>query len=228
MNLTELANRYDSDKGSRVRFCHRYTYLYDLLFSPLKLEKINFLEMGLAIGGPETTAGSVDRMVDSPSIKMWSDYFPNARLFGFDISDFSHMKAENFTFLRGDSGSVEDLQKLAALAPSFDIIVDDASHASYHQQLALKVLWPSVSPGGLYIIEDLHWQSPVFEATMPRTPKTSDLMNAFFDQRVFIENPVFTVPELLALQEQVVAFGSFPAFDGTASPTKLIVLRKKA
>ena len=34
-----------------------------------------------------------------------------------------------------DSGKREDLEKLRALGRKFDVILDDASHASYHQQL---------------------------------------------------------------------------------------------
>ncbi len=226
MNLTELANHFGSDKGSSVRFCHRYTYLYDLLFSPLRNSKIRFLEMGLAIGGPDTAGGRTDRHVDSPSVGMWTDYFSEAEIYGFDISDFSHMQSPRFTFLQGDSGSVDDLKKLADLAPAYDIILDDASHASFHQLLALRVLWHKVVPGGLYIVEDLHWQSPVFEASMPPTPKAADVLVACCEGKAYLENPVFTLADMSAFAGQVAAFGCFPAFDGTASPSKLIVLRK--
>jgi hypothetical protein len=56
-------------------------------------------------------------------------------------------------------GNRTDLVRLAAVGP-FDVIIDDASHASRHQQIALDVLFSFVKPGGLYIIEDLHWQPP--------------------------------------------------------------------
>ena len=50
MNLTDLADRYGSDKGSTK---HRYTEVYHLLFNPFRQRKITFLEMGLLVGGPE-------------------------------------------------------------------------------------------------------------------------------------------------------------------------------
>jgi len=34
ISLTELANKYGSDKGNAVRFRHDYTALYDLIFAP--------------------------------------------------------------------------------------------------------------------------------------------------------------------------------------------------
>ncbi|WP_253913255.1 hypothetical protein [Pseudoruegeria sp. HB172150] len=48
-NLTELADVYGSDKGSTK---HRYTELYHMLFLPYRNRSIDFLEMGLQIGGP--------------------------------------------------------------------------------------------------------------------------------------------------------------------------------
>ena len=226
MNLTDLANHFGSDKRSTVRFAHRYTVLYDLLFSPLRDKPVRLLEMGLAIGGPDTEGGAVDRMVDSPSVRMWSEYFPHAELFGFDISDFSHLPVERFQFLRGDSGKEEDLTKLAQMAESFDIIIDDASHASYHQLLALKMLWPSLSAGGFYVIEDLHWQSPVFEASMPATPKAADVLFTCFERKQYLPNPVFNLEEMQVFLSEVATFAPFTAMDGSASPIKVIVLRK--
>jgi len=42
--------------------------------------------------------------------------------------------------------------------PELDIIIDDASHASHHQQKGFLELFPKLKSGGLYIIEDLRWQ----------------------------------------------------------------------
>jgi len=63
---------------------------------------------------------------------------------------------------------------VTAVGRPFDIIIEDASHASHHQQIALGVLFPHLRSGGLYIIEDLHWQDPGLEK--PNVPKTNDLL----------------------------------------------------
>jgi hypothetical protein len=182
--------------------------------------------MGLAVGGPEL-GGPVERQVLSPSVQMWTDYFPQARIYGFDISDFSHMKHPRFAFVQGDSGIQHDVEKLVAAAPYFDVILDDASHASYHQRLALKCLWPKLAIGGLYIIEDLHWQSPVFENSLPPVQKTASFLNQLFERNEYDENPLIDRAFASRLQSEVQTFSSFPSFDGSAGPTKLIVLRKK-
>ena len=38
---------------------------------------------------------------------------------------------------------------------NFTVIIDDGSHLPSHQLLSLETLWPSLAPGGLYIVEDV-------------------------------------------------------------------------
>ena len=233
-NLTTLANQHHSDKGTVHSFKHKYTYLYDLIFCPYRDAAINFLELGLAIGGPETRGGRVERTVDSPSVSMWLEYFTKAKIYGFDISDFSHIQHERFTFFRGDASNQRDLELLAKAAPCYDVIIDDASHASYHQQLALKVLWPSLSPGGLYIIEDLHWQSPTYEVSMPAVPLTRDFLVSWFEAQEYRPNSLFPASSFISISSQIESFAAFPAFNTGLDPNgrrpddsaKIIVLRK--
>jgi len=227
MNLTELANKYRSDKGTVAGAPpHRYTYLYDLIFYPIRNDRVNFLEMGLAVGGPEV-GGPVDREVISPSIKMWTEYFPAAMIYGFDISDFSHMEHPRFKFVRGDSGSLEDITRLRNSANHFDVIIDDASHASYHQQLPLRHLWAKLASGGLYIIEDLHWQSPVFEESLPKVHKTADLLKNVFEDGNYLDSDILDESFMRSVKDETFSFSAFPSFMGIQSPTKLIVLRKR-
>ena len=224
MNLTDLANKFGSDKGTKVgNPPHRYTFLYDLIFHELRGRPLNFLELGLAIGGPEL-GGPVDRTVAAPSVMMWLEYFPNARVFGFDISDFSHVRDARFTFVRGDGGSADDLGRLAQAAPYYDVIIDDASHASYHQQLAFKILFPRLAKSGLYIIEDLHWQSPFYESKLPRVPKTAEFFCNFFMNGIFVENDLLSREFMTTIKGSVHMFSAFPDFTRGGS-AKMIVIR---
>jgi hypothetical protein len=172
--LTMLANQFGSDKGTVHGDCHNYTALYDLLFCSWQHHPLTFLEIGLARGGPENPGITRLTATDSPSVNMWLSFFSAATIIGFDVTDFSGVRHDRFRFVQGDLSRPVDLQHLADLMASFDIIIDDGSHAAPHQQLAFKYLFPKLGAGGIYVIEDLHWQSPVYDTLIPGTPKTSD------------------------------------------------------
>lgn len=165
--LTHLAARYKSDKGLTVFPFHGYTVHYDALFKPFRTEPITILEIGLA--RREDRRGL---SVACPSLSIWLDYFPRATVLGFDIDDFSAVSLPRTRIFRGDQGKPEDLLRIVREFPAFDIIIDDGSHASFHQQVTLKTLFPYLKSGGLYIIEDLMWQPPDVESTLPASPKT--------------------------------------------------------
>jgi hypothetical protein len=57
---------------------------------------------------------------------------------------------------RGDQRNREHL--LAAVGDHpFDVIIDDGGHQMSMQIASLKVLFPTLPPGGIYIIEDMHF-----------------------------------------------------------------------
>ena len=177
MDLSRLANQYGSGKGTAHGACMAYTVVYDALFFNLRMQDpVDLLEIGLAEGGPEV-GGDADRAVSvAPSLAMWRHYFAHPRIVGFDISDFASKQGDDFVFVRGDAGSAEDFGKVVALNRQFDIVIDDASHASDHQQLALASLFDGVKPGGFFIIEDLDWVPAAYEAELPKVPLTRDLL----------------------------------------------------
>ena len=197
-NLTDLADRYGSDKGSRK---HRYTELYQMLFLPYRERKIDFLEMGLQIGGPEHGVSADRKTTDAPSVRMWLEYFPKARIHGLDVSDFSWFEADRFSFHRCDMDSRAAIAEAAAGMPAFDIIIDDASHASHHQQNGFLELFSKVKPGGLYVIEDLRWQPEAYEK--PGITKTAALFRGFAEARKFVHADPAVQAEFEALAPEI-------------------------
>ena len=197
-NLTDLADRYGSDKGSRK---HRYTELYQMLFLPYREREIDFLEMGLQIGGPEHGVSADRKTTDAPSVRMWLEYFPNARIHGLDVSDFSWFEADRFSFHRCDMDSRAAIAEAAAGMPEFDIIIDDASHASHHQQNGFLELFSKVKPGGLYVIEDLRWQPEAYEK--PGITKTAALFRGFAEARKFVHADPAVQAEFEALAPEI-------------------------
>lgn len=160
--LTRLANKYRTDKGNYYYNGHNYATVYEQYFQPIRELPLRILELGLLRHDVQARnpAGPYSQ---APSLQMWREYFPNAEIIGFDIQDFSAVPpTPNVHIVRGDMGNVSDLLALAEKG-NFDIIIDDASHASHHQQIALSVLFLFLNEGGYYIIEDLDYQPPQWE-----------------------------------------------------------------
>jgi hypothetical protein len=198
LNLTDLADRYGSDKGSSK---HRYTELYNMLFLPLRERPLTFLEMGLQIGGPELGAGADRATTDLPSVRMWLEYFPAATVIGLDVSDFGWFAHDRFRFVRCDMDDRAALDAAAAAMPPLDIAIDDASHASHHQQNAFLALFPRVRPGGLYIIEDLRWQPEAYEK--PGITRTADLFQSYLRTGVFAHSDAAVAAGFNALRPDI-------------------------
>ena len=185
--LTELANFYSSDKGTTFKEAHGYTHVYEQLLGRLRDEAIHLLEIGLRY---DPYFENRDDYSSSPSVQMWLDYFPRATIYGVDIHDFSALSSDRVKIFQGDQGDPAFLTGLADELPPLDAIIDDGSHASFHQQTSFKHLIHCVKPEGIYFIEDLHFQPPALEAQLPKVAKTIDVLRspvtkACFDVSLF-------------------------------------------
>lgn len=195
--LVELFNRMGSDKGTECRFGngvpHCYAVEYYGLFQSLQDQEFNFLEIGL-----ENASKTTGLAKDAPSLRAWREFFPKAKLYGYDINDFSFFQQEaTFTF-QGDQASREDINGFIEKfgKPQFKVILDDGSHASSHQQISLAALFQNVEPGGMYLIEDLGWQP------FDETPKTLDVLRRYCETGKF-ESPFITESETRYLEEAI-------------------------
>jgi hypothetical protein len=231
--LARLADLYGSDKGTRMSG-HCYTRVYEQLFRPLRYERLVFVEIGLlrvdidarrvGNGAEGTAAIEAGR---APSLEMWRDYFPNAEIFGFDIDDFSRVRMERCTILRGDMSSPADLERLArTIGRPIDVLIEDGSHVSHHQQIALGALFPRVKSKGMYVVEDLHWQDARVEKA--GAPKTRDILRKLAVNRVF-DSPFISEEQRKYITDNVEKVSLFDSLTCEVSDTSdaLAVLVKK-
>jgi hypothetical protein len=214
--LTRLANKYGSDKGNLVHGAHNYTRVYNQVLRGLRQKKISLLEIGLLHpleGIPKGRA---------PSMQMWREYFPHAELTGFDLRDFSNVSIRNCKIIQGDAGNQDDLLKVSDRAP-FNVVIDDASHASHHQQIALGTLFRFVSPEGIYIIEDLHWQPP---NDLP--PKTIEVLRRILATGL-IDSPHFAPQQATYLRDHIASIEFYDSQDAfvTNKTNALAIIRKR-
>lgn len=221
-SLTELANRYGSDKGTEHRNAHNFARVYEALFEPLQERALTIVELGLLhhedarwSEDPHKSYGSA-RGAGAPSLEMWRDYFPKARLIGFDIHDFSRVSLDRVTIVQGDSSDRDHLAHLVdAAGGAIDVVIDDASHASHHQQVALGFLFRHLAPDGMYIIEDLHWQPPHLEP--PDAIKTVALLRRM-EATGEVRSPFMTAEEAEYLKRNAGDVMLFDSMEVGTSP----------
>ncbi|GAA4451809.1 hypothetical protein [Novipirellula rosea] len=217
--LTQLANQFNSDKGDQVRCCHRYTTLYEKIFEPFRDQAISILEIGLQ---RETT----QHQLDCPSLRMWLEFFPQARISGFDLTDFSEVDIPRAKTFQGDQSDANRLREVAEEAGPFDIIIDDGSHASAHQQITLGTLWPYLNPGGLFVIEDAHWQP---QRDVERRDGIETMLSIFKRFSLYgepIESPYISDERCREIEQNVVRCTfSHPFVDEKARPQKRSMIR---
>ena len=148
--LCELADQHQTDKGGRSTTyggvpgdtCHNYTPAYHAMFGDRRESVRRVLEVGVNAGC---------------SLRMWEEYFPNAKIVGLDIRREVLFTAGRVECHYADQGSRQSL--LAAVAAAgggpFDLIIDDGSHEDAHQIVTAETLMPLLPPGGALVIEDI-------------------------------------------------------------------------
>jgi len=158
--LCEIMHRHGTDKSMGH---HNYTVLYESLFSEMKNEKINLLEIGIGSINPKIPSNmGVDGIVGA-SLRGWKEYFPNGMIYGADIDHDCLFEEDRIKTIYCDQTSEISLKLMVKeLNVKFDIILDDGYQNFYANYNSLIHTIKFLKPNGFYIIEDI---------------KTSDLPN---------------------------------------------------
>jgi hypothetical protein len=150
--LDDIAIRHETDKASRFSRTyakpHDYCRHLERFFAPMRDKPIKLLEIG--VGGGE-------------SIRTWLEYFPCASVVGVDMVEKTNTwntphstLHHRYEFCQGDQSSKIFWQCfIADFGKNWDVIIDDGSHVGEHIITTFYALWPHVSSGGIYEIEDL-------------------------------------------------------------------------
>lgn len=157
-SLQFLAGTFGTDKNS-----HGFIEKYEELFSEMRKDSFNFLEIGVYMGS---------------SIKMWNTYFENSKIFGIDA--FEGIQGNGMTFdgylqfynewvenpnpkielTKCDQSKESELEKFVIYCKNnnikFRTIIDDGSHLMRDQQITFSHFFELVENGGFYIVEDSH------------------------------------------------------------------------
>ena len=157
--LDDISDTFGTDKGgeeSPVTWdLHSYTPIYDLILTGLRPERV--LECGI---GDYYDANNDEESKRNPgaSLRMWSEYFQDADIYGIDIDPAKLFKTDRIQTYEVDQTSpksIDSFLKEIGSNLTFDIIIDDGLHTGEAAVILFDRLYERLSLGGYYIIEDL-------------------------------------------------------------------------
>ena len=137
-------------KGAPTSKWAHYLDIYDSYLSQVRdrcalaSQETHLLEIGVAEGG---------------SLEIWSQYFGSkSKIVGLDIEpQVSANLPQNVILVTGSQADRNVLQACAqAVDHRIDVVIDDGSHRGKDQITSFIELWPDLSEGAVYIVEDLH------------------------------------------------------------------------
>ncbi|MEL7115134.1 MAG: hypothetical protein AAGP08_06000 [Pseudomonadota bacterium] len=218
-NLTDMADARGIDRGAKR---HRFTDLYQMLLYPLRTRDLH-----LALVGLDSNAGQDDQDAwgaqAMTTLEMWREYFPTAKITVLDLAEKLPKRIKGVSYRKTD---LEDPEQIAGLIKSpVDVVIDDATHASHHQQNALRALFPKVVDAGLYIIEDLRAQPASLEKQ--GMVKTSALFQSYLEHGVFDHPDAAAKADLNELRADVSGCFLFQARFQKHRRDQILVLHKR-
>jgi hypothetical protein len=147
----EFSNQY---KGSVAELffentgplAHKWLHflpIYESLLGCHVGSEVRMLEIGVFQGG---------------SLALWRRYLGDrATIFGIDIKpECAAFNGQHGQVRVGSQDDPAFLRGVVQEMGGLDVVLDDGSHIARHQRASFEALFPLLSDGGLYIIEDLH------------------------------------------------------------------------
>jgi len=128
-----------------------YLDIYHELFSKFRGTDVHILEIGIYSGG---------------SLKMWREYFgEKATIYGVDIEESCRAYEGDKTHIFiGDQADRSFWRDFKSKAPRIDILIDDGGHTYEQQAVTLEEMLPHISPGGVFLCEDLYRDQNTFHS----------------------------------------------------------------
>jgi len=219
INLTDLADARESDRGS---LRHRFTELYQMLFLPLRDRKLTIglvgLDGGISVNQPELWHPTAKN-----TLEMFLEFFPKAEIIALDREKTAPIQNKRVKYKQVSLQDPDEIAKTMSAAP--DIVIDDATHASHHQQNAIRALFPQLKSGGLYIVEDLRSQPASLESQ--GYVKTSSLFQGYLDSGIFDHPDRAAKSELNEIRADISGCFVFQAKFQKQRRDQILVLHKR-
>lgn len=162
--VTELCDKYGSDKGSMRDSGHPYPWLphtyadlYSRLFSHCRLKVRKVFECGLGTNNPSLASSMGVSGKPGASLRVWRDYFPNAMVYGADIDRqilFAEERIKTYYIDQLDPRVIGDFWRQVG-EKDFDFMLDDGLHTFEAGTCLFQHSIDRLAPDGIYVIEDV-------------------------------------------------------------------------
>jgi hypothetical protein len=114
------------------------------------------------------------------SLATWRDLFPRGVIAGVDCNPDALWPDGTIRIVASqDDPGLPGL--LRAHADAWDLVVDDASHDGVKTSTTFDLLWPLVSPGGFYVIEDWFVGYPEYQGPC-KSPEMLELAESLLQR----------------------------------------------
>lgn len=162
--LSELCEKYGSDKGfinidnKPDRWHpHTYTTYYHSIFNLSRENIKHVFECGLGTNNPDVKSNMTENGIPGASLRVWRDYFFNAKIYGGDIDKeilFEEEKIKTFYLDQLNSNSIKSMWESIEVE-EFDIIIDDGLHEPEANYNFFINSFHKLKKNGVFVIEDV-------------------------------------------------------------------------
>jgi len=134
------------DSHTQGRGIWKWLHYFDIYHRHLKKfvgREVRILEIGIYSGG---------------SLEMWRNYFGSkCHIYGVDIEESCSVYNNDYIdVFVGDQADRGFWKAFKDKVHAIDILIDDGGHKSEQQIVTLEEMLPHLSPGGIYLCEDIH------------------------------------------------------------------------
>lgn len=140
---TDLERFFDANtEGPGLWKWRHYFDIYERHFSKFRGKPVRVLEIGVFSGG---------------SLPMWREYFgPASQIYGLDIEPAcKNYEQPGIEILIGDQADRSFWSRFRQQYGPIDVVIDDGGHEPEQQSVTMEELLPYMSPGGVFLCEDI-------------------------------------------------------------------------
>lgn len=202
--ISELCEKYGSDKGfinlnndkkPYNHHPHTYATYYHSIFNLSRENIKNVFECGLGTNNLNFKSNMTVNGIPGASLRVWRDYFFNAKIYGGDIDKeilFEEERIKTFYVDQLNSNSIKSMWE-SIKVEEFDIIIDDGLHELEANYNFFINSFHKLKKNGVFIIEDVANNYLVYLQNKLKNYDTDIVVGFIQSKKVFDDNNLIII-----------------------------------